>query len=165
MERFWSKTCPEPNTGCLLWCAGASKYGFFQVKLADGAWVKELAHRVSWTLTYGAIPVGAQVLHRCDTPLCVNPAHLFLGTAQDNVADMVAKGRQARGASHGSATQPEATPRGEAHYNARITALQVRAIRCLYEDGFTQSEIAEAFGMTQANVSAIVLRKTWTLVA
>ena len=52
------------------------------------------AHRVAWEIAYGPIPEGAKVLHRCDNPPCIEPTHLFLGTQADNVADMIAKGRQ-----------------------------------------------------------------------
>lgn len=79
----------EPNSGCWLWTRSVSMgYG----KLW---WDKkhQRAHRVSWELHNGAIPDGMLVLHKCDTPPCINPAHLFLGTHADNAADKIAKGR------------------------------------------------------------------------
>jgi hypothetical protein len=54
-------------------------------------------------------------LHRCDNPACCNPKHLFTGTVADNAADMVAKGRQAKGARHSSRLHPEALSRGDTH--------------------------------------------------
>lgn len=93
-REFWAKT--DRSTGCWLWTGGRqtpsptspSGYGKVQV---NGRRV--FAHRRAYELACGPIPVGLQVLHRCDTPLCIRPAHLFLGTQADNMADMAAKGR------------------------------------------------------------------------
>jgi hypothetical protein len=86
------------------------------------------------------------LLHRCDNPPCVNPAHLFLGSNQDNVNDMRSKGLH---------------PRGETAGSSKLLTSDILAIRRLYEDGFLQREIAEQFGLTQCHVSKIVLRQTW----
>lgn len=92
-ERFWSKV--DRSGDCWQWTAHVygSGYGHFQVSHRHPS----KAHRVAWFLTFGKIPAGMSVLHRCDNRRCVNPAHLFLGTNSDNMADKVAKGRQARG--------------------------------------------------------------------
>ena len=122
---FEKKFIPEPNTGCWLWLASTCRdgYGAFW----DGR--LKLAHRFSYELYVGPIPDEALVLHRCDVPHCVNPAHLFLGTHADNSADKMAKGRQARGEKHGSRTHPERVPRGERHGNAKLNGKDVEAIR------------------------------------
>lgn len=90
MERFWSKTTPEPNSGCWLWTASLGSTGYGQISI-DGRHRK--AHRVSWELHNGEIPDGMCVLHRCDVPSCVNPEHLWLGDQPANLKDMWAKGR------------------------------------------------------------------------
>ena len=88
MNRFWDKV-DKYGEFCWLW-RGARRdgYGMFWFK---GKIVS--AHRVSWELRFGGIPVGMQVLHKCDNRLCIKPEHLFLGTQADNLLDAVKKGR------------------------------------------------------------------------
>ncbi len=88
MNRFWSKVNKTDN--CWNWLACKTKDGYGRIFIKDKVL---LAHRVSWAIHDGQIPKGLQVLHRCDNPSCVNPAHLFLGTVSDNMRDSVAKGR------------------------------------------------------------------------
>jgi HNH endonuclease len=88
--KFYERTIPEPNTGCLLWTGVTDTNGYGHVTIAGH---RRQSHRVAWQLEHGPIPDGIKVLHRCDTPACVNVAHLSLGTQADNVADMYAKGR------------------------------------------------------------------------
>lgn len=93
-DRFWSKV--RKGDGCWLWTSNAHHNGYGQIALSRNGATRQRwawAHRVAWELTNGPIPAGQLVLHRCDTPLCVNPAHLFLGTHLENIADSVRKGR------------------------------------------------------------------------
>lgn len=95
-ERFWSKVDCRDDTQCWPWKAGVRRkdegYGAFWLNRRH-----QPASRVAWILTHGEIAAGLVVCHRCDNPCCCNPAHLFIGTPQDNDADRVAKGRQCRG--------------------------------------------------------------------
>lgn len=89
-EKFNERWIPEPNTGCWLWTHGSLVAGYGVIQ--DGN--KSLkAHRVSYELFIGQIGKGLFVCHKCDTPACVNPNHLWLGTCKDNLRDAVKKKR------------------------------------------------------------------------
>lgn len=95
-ERFWSKVDKRGLDECWPWKAAVRRkdegYGAFWLEGRH-----QPASKVAWRLTHGQIADGLEVCHRCDNPQCCNPGHLFLGARQDNNADKVAKGRQARG--------------------------------------------------------------------
>jgi len=103
---------------------------------------------MAWTVCRGEIPPGLHVLHRCDNPPCVNPAHLFLGTAYDNNRDRAAKGRSA-------------PLRGEKNGQAKLTEEGVVLIRALFAYGFTQDIIGKLFAIPQGYVSHVITRKVW----
>lgn len=94
-RRFWDKV--DKSGDCWLWTAGitAGKYGIISI-----SGKRHYAHRVSWELVNGPVPEGLFVLHKCDVRRCVRPDHLFIGTHDDNMADMMAKGR------HSSVPEP-----------------------------------------------------------
>lgn len=94
MIRFGNYVDTRSDDVCWLWTGGQSEgYGQFNYRDAMGCPRVERAHRVMWRLTFGPPPPGMCVLHRCDVRRCCNPAHLFLGTRTDNMADKMAKGR------------------------------------------------------------------------
>lgn len=121
-ERFWSRVLQKP--GCWEWTGAVNDSGYGRIAVRGRM---EGAHRVSWELHHGPIPRGLWVLHCCDNPPCTNPAHLFLGTCQDNLADMRAKGRSAPNPS----SLVIACPRGHMYddANTRITPDGSRACR------------------------------------
>lgn len=88
-DRFWDKV--DQSGECWLWQAGRTPKGYGMVKV-NGA--HQGAHRVAYELVNGPIPAGMLVCHRCDTPACVRPDHLFLGSAKTNNRDAIAKGRR-----------------------------------------------------------------------
>lgn len=143
-RRFESKFVPEPMTGCWLWTANAYEY-------RPGVWrpliqvlkEQQIASRVSYEIYVGPIPEGIFVCHHCDTPMCVKPEHLFLGTAWDNSRDAVAKGRTARGIGNGM---------------AKLTEEIVRAI---FSDSRTQNVIAAEYGVSQSRISSIKRKASW----
>ena len=89
LARFWAKV--DKSGECWVWTAAlhTTGYGIFGI----GGKRVDRAHRISWAIANGPIPEGAHILHHCDNRPCVNPAHLFIGTNQDNVNDCIKKGR------------------------------------------------------------------------
>lgn len=150
-ELYWQKVskdgpipthCPELGP-CWLWAASRNRGGYGNIRV--GCQVVG-AHRVAWMLTYGSIPEGMLVCHRCDVRLCCNPAHMFLGTPADNLADMVAKGRQAS---------------GEASGHAELTEAQVREIRALRARGYTYSKLMALYGKSNTCIYSICRYISW----
>lgn len=109
-----------------------------------------MAHVFSWKLKHGQLPFDKYVLHRCDTPACVNPDHLWIGSLKDNTQDASQKGRLHR-------------PIGELHPMVKLTPQQISDIRFLYwENGVKQKILSEIFNVGQAHISRIVLSKRWS---
>lgn len=143
LERFLQKV--EKTAGCWFWLGAKNNhgYGMFMLESPD----KILAHRAAWILFRGVIPPGACLLHICDTPNCVNPAHLRPGTQSENMAEMRAKGRHKFVAHYGAAN-------GQAKLSAEATS----AIHTALSVGrASHAEIAAIFGVTRARVSQLAL--------
>jgi hypothetical protein len=138
-QRFDEKWVLDPDSGCHLWTAAIQEHGYGKIKHA-GRMAR--AHRVAWELAHGPIPREMRVLHKCDVRRCVLVDHLFLGTAAQNSADMVIKGRQMR---------------GESHVFAKLTDAQVAEIRAEYAaGGVTQKQLAVKRGCSRECVGLIV---------
>lgn len=134
------------HEGCWLF-SGPTQNNFHGRAYYEGKYWQ--AHRLAYKLTYGSIPEGKFVLHKCDVGFCVNPNHLFIGTQQDNVADMIAKGRarfSCIGINNGRAT---------------LTENQVREIRELHSRGISNLELVNKFNTTENVISKIVTYRTW----
>lgn len=90
--RFWRKV--TKTSGCWEWSASRNAHGYGQIAAPRPLKRPLLAHRVSWEIHNGPIPIGLLVLHRCDNPHCVRPDHLFVGDQKLNMQDMVSKKRE-----------------------------------------------------------------------
>lgn len=145
--RLEAKSIPEPNTGCWLWMGAANPRGYGNVWV-DG--VSTTAHRAMLIAIHGPVAREMDACHKCDTPACINPEHLFLGTRQTNMADMRAKGR----AGYTGLL-------GQANHKARLTEDVIRAIRSAYAAGEGTRALAERHAITMTHVRHIVAGKAW----
>lgn len=141
-ERFESKF--TKSDGCWEWTAGKFWDGYGSFRVAER---KQKAHRVAYQLYVGEIPEGLCVCHHCDNRKCVNPAHLFLGTSNENMRDRDNKGRVASGEKSG---------------RAKLTEEQVIEARARYKDGVHIVDLAKEFGVAQSTMSYIVHHLRWT---
>jgi len=141
--RFWSKV--EKSDGCWMWRGYVSPlgYGKFVVNKCNRS-----VHRISWYLANGPIPDWADICHHCDNPACVNPAHLFAGTARDNILDMERKGRSRH-------------PRGQQNGRNKLSEDDVRRIRNLVASGMTGYRVSQVVGISPGVVWAIHNKRIW----
>jgi hypothetical protein len=152
-ERFWSKV--DKSGECWVWTASTGRFGYGQfMTVEDGMRRNNKAHRFAWELTNGPIPAGKLVLHSCDNPACVKPAHLFLGSQDDNMRDMREKGRSVHWKRSGTR-----------HRQFRLTEDEVREIRAASSGGESNRSIAPRFGIHHGYVSQITTRRVWKDVA
>jgi HNH endonuclease len=144
-QRFMAKVSLSEH-GCWLWTGAKTRDGYGKLEV-DGRTV--YAHRLAYEHWHEPIGDGLRILHKCDTPECVNPDHLQLGTQADNVADMYAKNRQV-------------ILRGEHHGSAKITLAIVYEIRLL-SSTLTYRELAQRYSISYAQVGRIVRGERWKL--
>lgn len=128
---------------CWPWSGKTDQNGYGVFYLGGGDY---RAPRFAYEVAFDTALGDRFVCHRCDNPRCVNPAHLFLGTSQENTADRQAKGRHARGERQGK---------------AKLTDASVREIRRALSEGATQTAVARRFGVTQATIGYVKQRKIW----
>ncbi len=156
-ERFWKFV--DKSGDCWLWTGTINGAGYGTIGLGRKADGKGFAHRVSWELANGPIPNGLLICHRCDCKICVNPDHLFLGTHQDNVNDMIRKGRNNVGR---TPARIASQPKGESHGRAKLTEPEVKEIiRGFYLDNKNKAQLAKQFGVSRATVRNIIKERNW----
>lgn len=139
LKRFEAKVS-RVESGCWIWRGASNPKGYGQI------WIEgrlQYAHRAIFAHRHGPIPKGADVCHRCDTPACVNPAHLFVGTRSDNMRDMSRKGRASMRL-------------------AKLTPDAVRWIRARAAAGERMREIARSLGVSPHTVGRVLHGQTFT---
>jgi hypothetical protein len=134
---------------CWEWTRICNQHGYGQLRVA-GRMV--YAHRLAYELGVGEIPDGMHVLHQCDNPRCINPAHLSVGTRSQNMKECSERGR---------ARIPEPSKPGESNGSSKLLDVDVRSIRRLLSQRQTQQSIADRFGVSQRTISDINLGKKW----
>lgn len=155
IKRFWSKVNILDQNQCWEWIAGRGRtvtYGIFCIAPSRNNRRNIGAHRISFIIHNKCnILDNIQVCHTCDNPICVNPNHLFLGTALDNVLDKMLKGRDKYRDSG-----------GESNINSKLKKEDVLKIRELYKkENITMQEIANNYNVKEACISKIITRRTW----
>jgi hypothetical protein len=159
VERFWSYVDTSGgDDACWLWLRKTDKdgYGHFTPSAVDRLYglPRWPAHRFAHFITSGVYPDRLLVCHSCDNPPCCNPAHLFIGTNQDNVDDMMSKGRKSTGAAW--------NPIGETNPKAKLTDADVIAMRRRWNDGgVSKSQLGREYGVSSTMASWVILGRFW----
>lgn len=146
--RFVSKIRKTP--GCWFWIGSRDRAGYGRINMVQMRQVPILAHRASWMLHRGPIPVGLCVLHKCDNPSCVNPKHLKLGTHKSNSDDKWRKGRSKTGHLY-----------GEAHPAAVLTWSAVAVIRLAHPSGVSIRRLSQFFSVSIRVIQFVLRLDTW----
>lgn len=152
-KRFFKKV--RKTNDCWIWIGAHTPRGYGQMCVN---YRNIRATRISLLLHGITVDKDRIVCHRCDTPSCVRPDHLFVGTASDNMRDMVAKGRMPMHLRKGNTLY-----RGEKNPSARLTAEQVKEIRDRYANqDISQDALAKRYGVSPNCISRVIQRTTWT---
>lgn len=143
LVKFWDKIDKTPS--CWIWKGTKNRkgYGMFTVNKKSYR-----ASRLSYMLSMGEFNIKLLVCHKCDNTSCVNPSHLFLGTAKDNWQDMVSKGRENRA-------------RGERINTSKLKKEDIGKIRQLLSENKTHREIAIIFKVSAVSITKIANKKSW----
>lgn len=149
-DRFHEKAIPDPNSGCWHWTGAVNHFGYGIMGLGHREDGIDRAHRVAYRLYKGETPKGLSVLHSCDVPCCVNPAHLRLGTDSDNMKDCVKRNRHVR---------PD--NRGEKASWAKLNAIAALDIK---KREMTGPAYAAKYGVSRSAIYRIWEGKNWASV-
>ena len=147
--RFWKRV--RLSAGCWLWLGPPHHNGYGNIRTEkdiNGNSRLIGPHQASWLINHGPIPAGFWVLHKCDTPLCVNPDHLYLGTRADNAMDMVVRERAFM-------------KKGSGHFLAKLTEIDIPVIRRLYTSGLSKRYIAGRYAVSDVTIHKLIAGMIW----
>ena len=125
------------ESGCWEWPTGHRSGGYGEVTIKGK---KRRVHRVSYETFVGPVPAGKSVCHHCDNPKCVNPEHLYAGTALDNARDVIERGSPG---------------------NSKLRKADIERAKSLYRDGMREQDLALTLGVSLSTVKNIIRNKTW----
>jgi len=148
-RRFWAKVKKGNPDECWTWMGGMSNngYGTYGISHTENRSAQIRPHRISHYLATGVFSELVDVCHRCDNPICVNPSHLFPGTQEDNILDMVKKNRHIKG---------EKSPR------SKLTEKDVRSIRAAYATGnYSHADLALIYKVCRVSIRMVVIGRSW----
>jgi len=148
IERFWKRV--EITDGCWYWHGASDSNGYGHISIPLTKNLKQSTH-VVWEWAWGPVPPDVFLLHKCDTPSCVRPTHLFLGDAKANMQDCLAKGRH-----HPGPARP-----GQDNPNAKLTWNFVSQIRQRYREGIAQTRLASDYGVSPHTIYNIIHNQSW----
>lgn len=153
ISRFFKFVDKESNPPCWMWTGAKAggrekhqRYGYFRPTWFKGDRKQDYAHRVSYIIHFELLLPEDTILHSCDTPLCVNPDHIFKGTQQLNVDDMVSKNRHTFGERNGMAI---------------LSEQDIADVFIMRANGMFHHEIASKFGVSRPTISLILEGKNW----
>lgn len=151
VARFNTKYIAEPMSGCWLWIGARTQAGYGRLARNHKFF---LAHRISRQISCGDVRPGHLVCHSCDTPSCVNPEHLWVGTPEENTRDCMSKGRLKPG-----------RLLGEDASSSKLTDVTVLEIVKLHSEGTSCPDLARAFGVSRNTIGRVLNGETWSQVS
>lgn len=145
-ERFWEHVVK--SDGCWEWNGGKAVHGYGSIHDDNGHQLR--SNQASWILHHGPIPEGLWILHKCDNPPCVRPDHLYLGTHQDNMRDLILRGKGKGAAMVGSK-----------NVHAKLREKDIPMIYKLNELGISYTAIGRMFRVKRNAIKSIIIGKSW----
>lgn len=148
IDKFWKKVEVRSIEECWNWKGEIrARYGYFKPSNEKGY----RAHRFAWMATFGKIPPNIFVCHACDNPICVNPNHLWLGTAKDNAQDMIQKGRASKIRAF-----------GEKSGKSVLTEEKVKQILDMHRTGkYSHRQLARIMSVSKSAIQSVLYNRTW----